>query len=206
MAVKQLGAAPSATTDAATKNYVDTGLWSRAKDFYAAVGGTFSPVFVPVGGNPQSSQTIHGMAVYLYAGETVTNVICCVTIAGAGTAPTALKLGVWSSAATPVCLAVTADLATDSRWTSGTGWKVNALSSAYVVPSSGIYYLAFWINGAFATTNMSLSVSVPNLGPSQPIGSNPRMLGTLKTGATTMAVADTGTYGSTGSVTALGWS
>jgi hypothetical protein len=251
MARKQLGVAPSATTDAATKTYVDTGFqpldsdlttlagltattdnfvqakssaWAsrtlaqvktdlasvkgedtRRPDYLAAIGGSFSPMQVASNSASPTSQSVSGVAVYLYANETVTNVLCGVVTAGAGTAPTALKLGVWSSAATPACLSVTSDLASDSRWTTQ-GWKVNALSSAYVVPTSGIYYLVFWINGTFATTNVSLATTAAGGYAGAPIGSNPRMFGSLKTSATTMAVSDTGTYAAAGGIPVLGWS
>jgi hypothetical protein len=147
----------------------------------------------PVGGAVQTSQAVNFGAVYLYAGESIANIIVCVTTAGSGTAPTSLKLGLWSSAATPVCLAVTADLASDSRWTSA-GQKVCALTGAYSVVTSGIYYPCFWINGTFASTNVQIMTIVASGQFGGQIGSGARRSGALKTGATTMAVADTGTY------------
>lgn len=176
----------------------------RDRDLRAAIGikSSVFPAYSAAGAVPVS-QTIYGVGCYLYAGETVTNIVSCVTTAAVGTAPTSLKLGLWSSATTPVCLAVTAELSGSANWTS-TGWKNSALSSAYSVPSTGLYFAAFWINGVFGTTNLQIATG----GVSGTFGgmatSGARRYGNVKTAATTMVAADTGAYGLSGTCPWLG--
>ncbi len=177
--------------------------WTRQKDFNAEIGikaeiGHHFSSVAPV------SQRIYGGGIYLYTDEVITNIIVCVEVAGAGTAPTNLKLGLWSSAATPVCLAVTADLAADTRWTASTSYKVCALTAPYTILASGLFYAAFWINGTFATTNLQLITSYGSGQFAAQIGSAKQRFGSVKTGATTMAVAETGTYAVSGSMPWLG--
>jgi len=166
---------------------------NRRQDLNTAFGLTDRPDYFGGSGAVPTSQTIFGHSVYLYAGETVSNIICCVTTAASGTTPTSLRLGLWDSG-TPTCLAVTPELSADSRWTS-TAWKVNALSANYQVPTDGVYYAAFFINGVFGTTNLqlltvNLAGQINNL-----IGSGKRPTTSLKTAAASMAAGDTGTYG-----------
>ncbi len=184
---------------------LDVDQWTRAKDRAAAFGlkGEPLPPYAATGGVP-TTQVVYGIADYFYVDEVVTNIVVSVTLAAAGTAPTSLKLGLWSSAATPVCLAVTADLASDARWTF-TGWKENALSSPYTILASGIHYLAFWINGVFATTNVQLAISAVSGTFGREIGANARRSASLKSPATTMAVSETGTYGILSNMPFLGW-
>lgn len=154
----------------------------------------------PVSAGVPTSQSVCGQAHYLYAGEIVTNIIVFVQTAAVGTVPTSLKLALWDSAATPNCLAVTAELKSDSRWTSQ-GWVVAALSSPYTITSSGIYYPAFWQNGAFGSTNLQVGMCNGSLGGSANIiGSGKRPYTALKTGATTMVATDTGSYSQTGAI------
>lgn len=173
--------------------------WTRRKDFLAAMGLLAEPWPNDASAGTAAvaaNQQIHAAAVYLYNGETVTNIIVCVTTAASGAAPSLIKLGLWSSAATPACLAVTADLKSDSRWTS-TGYKVCALSSPYAVTSSGIYYPVYLQNGAFGGTNVQFKLGASLASPGAAIGSNPQFGGTLGTGKTSMDVNDTGAYSTT---------
>lgn len=181
----------------------DASPFTRQRDLDAALTVNTGP-YAPIAAANPTSQNIYGLAHYLYSGETVTNIAVCVQTAASGAAPSNIKLGLWDSG-TPTCLAVTSDLASDSRWTSQ-GWKVCALTSPYAITSDGVYYLAFWINGAFGGTNVSL-VYVTASGPwGTAVGAGKRRAGTLKTGATSMAASDTGTYGQAGNVPLMGWS
>lgn len=168
---------------------------AREADLIDAIGLISSPSFFPLvqSFNP-TSQLVHAIAHFLYKGEKITNVVAHVQTAAAGTAPTGLKLGIWSSAATPVCVAATADLAADARWTSQS-FKVNALTATYVVPSDGIYYAVFWMNGAFGTTNLGLTCANGSGQVGNAIGTGKQLGGSVKAAATTMSVSDTGTYG-----------
>ncbi len=144
------------------------------------------------------SGQMHAGAVYLFAGEVVANLGVDVQVAATGAAPTLIKLGLWTSAATPACVAVTADLSADTKWTS-TGKKVFALTGSYTVPTSGIYYIAILKNGAFGGTDVSLGQATPaTVSSGSPVGSNPYSFTLFGTGKTNMAVADTATYATSG--------
>ncbi len=172
---------------------------SRLEDFAADTGIIAQPTLTLVTGAAAATQVIYGTGVHLYAGESITNIIVNVTTAGAGTTPTNLRLGLWNSAATPVCVANTPDIAATGSLTSN-GYKVTAISAGpYVVPASGLYYAAVWQNGAFGSTPVAFSV-INQSGPQANTIVTKAPFVQLKTGATTMAVGDTGTYG-TGGVT-----
>jgi hypothetical protein len=75
------------------------------------------------------------VAVGLFAGEVITNMT--IYLSGAGSVITISKVGVYSS--TGVFLAASADQGTN--WQS-TGAKTIALTAPYIVPVTGVYYLA----------------------------------------------------------------
>lgn len=104
-----------------------------------------------------TSGTIYVAGVGLRAGDVVTNVVVDIP-ATAGSGITANKVGVYDK--TGARVAISADLGTS--WQS-IGVKVNALSSAYTVSLSDMYYLAFIV--VFSTT------------AAQPIGANQSGLG-----------------------------
>lgn len=172
----------------------------RTQDLRAAAGyfAASPPDLSSSGAAVAATQTVYGGAVYLYAGEVVTNVNVCVTTAAAGTAPTGLYLGVWDSG-TPTCLAATANLASDGRWTS-TGWKANALSAPLTIGTTGVYYLALLENGVFGTTPIQFASANATAALGGPIGSGARLWCSLKTSATAMAASDTGTFAAVASV------
>jgi len=172
---------------------------SRAKDLSNALG-ILSHGGQPTGGAVLVSQAVLGQAHYLYAGDVVTNIIVAVTTAASGTNPTAIKLGLWNSLSTPVCLGVTASLEADARWTT-VGWKVNALTAPITIATSGVYYPCYWSNGAFGSTPLQLALSSNNVaGTAGAIGSAPAAYTALKTSATTMVATDTGTYSAVAAV------
>jgi hypothetical protein len=183
--------------------------WRRRADKVTTIGlsGETFDAGVIVGSTTLASQTVKATGEYLYAGEVVTNVWVIVQQVASGTAPTLFKLGLWNSAATPVCAAVTAELKDDASWTGSQGYKSFVWAGgAYTVPSDGLYYFAALMNGAFGTTNLQLACGTTGVGASNAVGSNRRRHGALGTGITSMAVNDTGTYSSVGSPIWFGWS
>jgi hypothetical protein len=187
-----------ATTLGSVVSTTNVDPWTREGDRLAALGPIAHTGMIAGSGNP-ASQTVHGGGLYLYNGETVTNIVVFVQTAATGAAPTSLKLGLWSSAGTPVCLAVTAELNSDARWTSQ-GYKVNALTAALPITSSALYYPVFWINGAFGGTNVALSNHYGGSGVvGGAISGFKQWGGSIKAGTATMAVNDTGTYGNAAS-------
>ncbi len=98
-----------------------------------------------------TSQKVYGSMVGLNAGDVVSNVFMALSTAGAGTTPTGIYLGLYTTAG--VQLAVSANLAANSGWT-GTGIKSFALSSPYTVTTAGGYYLCLLQNGTWGTTSM----------------------------------------------------
>lgn len=197
----------------ATLRYVsDSGDYSerinRRADYLKATG------FIALGLEPVSnavptSGTVFGNAVYLYEGEVITNIVVAVAVAGVGTAPSHIQAILWDgNQSTPTALAVSAEDAANSRWTSGTGWKEIPLTAPYTVPTSGIYYPSFVKVGAFGTTDLQL-ITGGSANPGSNIGGlsgNPARRGpTMKTGvAALIAVNDTGAIGAATSVPTLG--
>lgn len=180
--------------------------WRRQNDFLVALGlkGETFDLSNAAGSTTIATQVIKGTGRYFYTGEVITTLYVCVAVAAAGTAPTLLKLGVWSAAATPACLAVTADLSADSSWTS-VGIKGFNLASVYTVTSDAQLYLAELINGTFGTTQPQLNSGAATSGQSVPIGSNRRRNATLGTGQTDMTVAATGAYTAAAAPIWFGW-
>lgn len=192
------------TTLGATGSAMNVDPWARQADLTTALGfiATSFPPFTATSVAALASQRNYASGLYLYAGETITNVCCCVTTAGAGTAPTSIKLGLWSSASPAVCLALTSNLAADARWTS-LGWKVNALTAPYSVTTSGLYYASLWTDGAFGTTPLQLAVGATDGAFGGPLGAGPYK-NWQKSSIATLTVADTATYATGGNQPWLG--
>lgn len=176
----------------------DVNPWTRHRDLVAALGAVSWPFMLPTSSAVPTSRTIGVFAHYLYRDEVIANIGTCVQTAAVGTVPTLIKLGLWDSGTTPRCLAVTANLNSDSSWTSQ-GWKVLALASSWRVTADGLYYTAFLKNGAFATTDLQLAAA-PLGSVGTPIGSGKRLYGAVSTTATDMAVSDSGAYSQAGSI------
>lgn len=198
---------PTVETGASCRWITDAGVRSdghgRRADFLKATG------FLALGLEPVSNAvpatgTLFSNGVYLYKGEIVTNILVAVATAASGTAPTHIQASLWSSAATPVCLAVSAEDASNARWTS-TGWKEVPLSAPYTVPADGLYYAAFLKVGTFSVTDVQLITGAAN--PGSNIGglSAPakRRAPTLGSGIAALSVVnDIGSYsGATSSPT-----
>jgi lysophospholipase L1-like esterase len=92
--------------------------------------------------------------VYLLAGDVVANLTVGVATAAVGTAPTLIRLGLYSVSTdglTYTLRASSGNLKDDARWLTKQ-WVTAAMTSPYTIPTSGIYYCAWIIVGAFGTT------------------------------------------------------
>lgn len=169
----------------------------RASDLYSPSGLGFltcsAPGMSPATASP-TTQVVLGAAVYLYAGELVTNIHVCVQTAGVGTDPTAAAVGLWSSDDSPVCLAIGPDLVAGGKL-KAQGWQTMALSSPYAVSVSGVYYPSFWINGAYASTNVAFVTHGSSGQISSTLAGWKRSFAALKSAVSVApAVNNTGTY------------
>lgn len=111
------------------------------------------------------SGDVHAQLIYLYQGETVTNIINNVLVAGA--AVSHAIGGIYSSAL--ALLAQTADNAANI----GLGVNIVPLTAPFIVPASGPYYAAFMT--AWVTTAPQVVCRLPSAGGQDgPIGGNLR--------------------------------
>lgn len=199
---------PTIETGATLRYIADSGRFSdgvsRRAAFLAATG------FLALGTEPVSnavptSGTIFANGVYLYAGEVVTNILVAVATAASGTAPTHIQTALWSSATTPVCLAVSAEDKDNTRWSS-TGWKEVPLSAPFTITADGLYYPSFLKVGTFGTTDLQLITGAAN--PGSNIGgttSGKRRAPTIASGVSVLsAVNDTGSYNGATSTPTIG--
>lgn len=98
------------------------------------------------------SQLLAVAAIGLNAGDTISNILFCLTVAASGTAPTLARAGIFDS--TFALVASTADLHASAIWTA-TGYATAALSASYSPSVSGLYYAGFLKNGTWGTTQPS---------------------------------------------------
>jgi hypothetical protein len=113
------------------------------------------------------------VSVGLIAGETITGGVVAITTAGS--AVTLSKVGLYSIVGTSATrVAVSADQAT--AWES-TGLKQAAFTSAYVVPSSGAYYVA--VVAKASTTLPTMPRNTSNAVLSSQLGTGIRAFGNL---------------------------
>lgn len=129
-----------------------------------------------------TSQKIYCRMLGLFAGETITSVAMAVQTAASGTTPTLIKLGLVNPV-TGVVLAATANVATDAKWTS-TGTKSFALTTPFVVPTTGGYYVAALQNGVFGTTNLQIARQANVVGADSALPGFPRPIASGGTGMT----------------------
>lgn len=144
---------------AATADLLTAALGFKAQTF---------PAPTLTNGGLLASQGILGSAIYLQAGQVISNVVVGVAQAGAGTAPTTIRLGVANSSG--VMQAVTANVAGSANWTAGVANVSFPLTASWTVPASGLYYVLVYVSGGFTTTALQLERgSNANLG--LPVGS-----------------------------------
>jgi hypothetical protein len=104
-----------------------------------------------------TTQVMTSVALYLEAGEVVTNLTFCSATTAAGT-PTNWWFALYSTAATPALLGQTADQ-TSTAWAANTA-KTVALATPYTVPTSGIYYAAIHVKATTVPTLLGASLNV----------------------------------------------
>lgn len=112
-------------------------------------------------GNALASQTVYASLLGLRSGDTVTNIVVNVQVAGAGTVPTDVFFGLYSTAGTR--LALTADVSADAGLTA-TGYQDFALTAPYQVTADDGYYVVALQNGSWGTTAVQLTRG-PNNAP-----------------------------------------
>jgi hypothetical protein len=145
------------------QRYAALGFTDAVWDLYGLGPGTQS-AFSPATG------VLYGTMLGVLNGDVITNVWTYVTTAGAGTTPTHIYMGVYSTTGTQ--LAVSADLASNSGWDS-TGVKGFPLGSAYTVPSNEAVYLCLIQVGAWGTTAMKVQEGASYGALTTAIGTNP---------------------------------
>jgi hypothetical protein len=96
-----------------------------------------------------TTQVMTSMPIYLSAGDVVTNLSFVSGATAAGT-PTNWWFGLYSTAATPALIAQTADQ-TSTAWAAFTT-KTVALTTAYTVPTTGIYWAAIHVKATTVPT------------------------------------------------------
>lgn len=96
-----------------------------------------------------TTQVMLSAAIHLEAGDLVTNLTFLSGGTAAGT-PTNWWFALYSTASTPALLAQTADQ-TSTAWAADTA-KTVALATAYLVPTSGIYYAAVMVKATTVPT------------------------------------------------------
>lgn len=111
-----------------------------------------------VGGNlaALTTQVMTSVALYLEAGDVVTNLTFCSATTAAGT-PTNWWFALYSTAATPALLGQTADQ-TSTAWAANTA-KTVALATPYTVVTTGIYYAAVHVKATTVPTLLGSSLN-----------------------------------------------
>lgn len=104
-----------------------------------------------------TTQVMLSTAIYLEAGDTVTNLTFCSATTAAGT-PTNWWFALYSTAATPALLGQTADQ-TSTAWGANTPMTV-ALATPYAVTASGVYYASIMVKATTPPTLLGASLNV----------------------------------------------
>lgn len=125
---------------------------------------------------PSASGTLFMAAIYLTARQLVSNIILSSATTAAGT-PTNYAAGLYDSARN---LLANCTNQTTTAWAANTV-KTLAMSTAYRVPTSGLYYIGFYMT---ATTIITMKGNTARTG-GQLQGTAPILYGTSSTGLTT---------------------
>lgn len=115
------------------------------------------------GGNLSAltTQVMLSVAIPLEAGDVVTSLTFMSGATAAGT-PTNWWFALYDTQATPALIAQTADQ-TSTAWAADTA-KTVALSSAYLVPSAGVYYAAIMVKATTVPTLIGASLQADAAG------------------------------------------
>ena len=103
-----------------------------------------------------TTQVMTSVALYLEAGDVVTNLTFCSATTAAGT-PTNWWFALYDTQATPALIAQTADQLT-AAWAANTA-KTLALSAPYTVTASGVYYAAAMVKATTVPTLLGASLN-----------------------------------------------
>lgn len=103
-----------------------------------------------------TTQVMTAVALYLEAGDVVTNLTFCSATTAAGT-PTNWWFALYSTAATPALLGQTADQ-TSTAWAANTA-KTVALATPYTVTTTGIHYAAIMVKATTPPTLLGASLN-----------------------------------------------
>lgn len=135
-------------------------------------------------GNAPTAGSIYGFLLGLLAGDLVTNIVVPVVTAGAGTAPTLIRLGLADPSG--VVRAVTADLHASSLWTTANTLVACPLSSPLTVSTTGGWRVLLLQVGSWGTTALALGRTTAFSAGALTVqpGGGIRRLGTYGTGAT----------------------
>lgn len=128
----------------------------RRADGYTKNAGIISWNFNPmvtIAATAPTAGTIYAAAVSLLAGDIVNNIVVGVSVAGGGTVPTSLVVGLADS--TGKIVAQSAEQKTNTTWTT-IGLGPVPLSAAYTVPTTGNYFVVILQVGSWGTTQVSL--------------------------------------------------
>ena len=120
--------------------------------------------------------TLNMMAIYLYAGQLVSNISLCSATTAAGT-PTNYRFGLFDSSRVKLA---ESNNQTTTAWAANTV-KTLAMTTPYRVPASGLYYIGYYIT---ATTVPTLKGFTAKTG-AQLAGTAPILHGSSSTGLTT---------------------
>lgn len=131
------------------------------------------PVLSNVNSASPSSGAGYGGLIGLVSGDVVSNIIVAAAVAGAGAAPTLIRVGLADK--TGKILGISADVHADAQWTSG-GLVIEPLSSPVTIAVTDVYYPVFLKVGAFGTTDLALARG-PSFSASiaGALGSGPRL-------------------------------
>lgn len=109
-----------------------------------------------------TTQVMLSTAIYLHAGDVVTNLTFMSATTAAGT-PTNWWFALYSNASTPALLSQTADQ-TSTAWAANTA-KTVALGAAQTITTSGVYYASVMVKAATPPTLAGVTVlNAANLG------------------------------------------
>jgi hypothetical protein len=103
-----------------------------------------------------TTQVMTAVALYLEAGDVVTNLTFCSATTAAGT-PTNWWFALYSTASTPALIAQTADQ-TSTAWAANTA-KTVALAAPYTVVTTGIHYAAIMVKASTVPTLLGASLN-----------------------------------------------
>ena len=124
-------------------------------DSLGLLSWTCDPFAGEAGGATLTSQQVYFSAIPVRAGMNITGLVFSVAVAAAGTTPTTIKAGLYSTAFAR--LGLSANVAAASYWTAAVAFVQVPLTATYPVTSEGLLYGAFLQDGSWGTTQMQIT-------------------------------------------------